>query len=64
MGTPKQPKRKVRPDTRGIKAYKKFIPDDVLAIIQDAQNQQEKDCKCNFSVESTVYLLIRKLKNL
>jgi len=62
MGTTGRSKRKIS-DKRGIKVWKKHLPDDIAEIVQDAQNNQEKECKCNFSMESTVYLLLRKLKN-
>lgn len=37
------------------------IPKDVYDIIIDAQAEKKKNCNCQYSIEQTIYLLIRKV---
>ncbi len=38
----------------------KAIPADVYTIILEQQAKSKIDCKCQFSIEQTIYKLIRK----
>lgn len=37
------------------------IPKDVYDTIIDEQAKQKKKCNCQFSIEQTIYLIIRKI---
>jgi hypothetical protein len=38
------------------------IPKEVYDIIIDAQAEQKKKCNCQYSIEQTIYLLIKRVK--
>lgn len=46
---------------RAKQARLRGIPKDVYDIIIDAQATQKKKCNCLFSIEQTIYLLLRKV---
>lgn len=47
----------------GIKVYKKHLPDDIYQLLHSVRSEQEKQCKCCYSYERTIYMLLRKLIN-
>lgn len=56
MGTKNQRK----PEKRGLKVCAKHLPEDVHEIILKAKKDQDSKCKCSFSLESTIYLIVRQ----
>jgi hypothetical protein len=40
------------------------IPKDIYDIVIDAQAEQKKKCNCQYSLEQTIYLLLRRGKKL
>lgn len=51
-------------DKRGIKIYKKKMPADIYSIILKKQSEIKNDCNCQFSLEKTIYKLIKLAKDL
>lgn len=45
---------------QGMRFSRTAIPDDVFAIIKDRQRKKEMEIKNRFSMESTVYMIIRE----
>ncbi len=51
-------------DKRGIKLNKKHIPEEIFKILLRKQSEIKNECLCQFSLEKTVYKLIRLAKDL
>lgn len=58
MVTEKNDKSNYKPKSSRLSA----IPKDVYDMILEAQLQQKQKCNCQYSIEQTIYLMIRKLK--
>ncbi len=44
-----------------LKQHKlKAIPPDVYDILLDEQKEKKKQCHCQYSIEQTIYMLIRR----
>ncbi len=37
------------------------MPPDVYKIVIEAQGKKKTDCSCQFSIEQTIYMLIRRI---
>jgi hypothetical protein len=48
----------------GIKFYRKRMPADVIRILIAKQGEMKLLCKCQFSLEQTLYKLIRAAENI
>lgn len=51
------------PEPIGIKVVTKNVPDDVMEILLEKQGKLKSKCKCQQSYQTTIYKIIRSLKD-
>lgn len=45
----------------GIRISWGYLPEDIQAIIISEQEKKKEECKCCYSKEQTIYMLLRRL---